>query len=129
MSQGERFSAAARAHSFRDAFRGVAGLLATQHNARIHAVATLAVLAVGFWLGCTRVEWAVLVLAIGLVWLAEGVNTALEALGDAVSADPNPLVGRAKDVAAGAVLLASIGAAAAGLLIFVPRLLDRFAGG
>ena len=74
-------------------------------------------------------EWAVLVLAIGLVWLAEGVNTALEALGDAVSADPNPLVGRAKDVAAGAVLLASIGAAAAGLLIFVPRLLDRFAGG
>ncbi|HJO22192.1 MAG: diacylglycerol kinase family protein [Myxococcota bacterium] len=129
MSQGERFSAAARAHSFRDAFRGVAVLLATQHNARIHAVATLAVLAVGFWLGCTRVEWAVLVLAIGLVWLAEGVNTALEALGDAVSADPNPLVGRAKDVAAGAVLLASIGAAAAGLLIFVPRLLDRFAGG
>ena len=98
MSQGERFSAAARAHSFRDAFRGVAVLLATQHNARIHAVATLAVLAVGFWLGCTRVEWAVLVLAIGLVWLAEGVNTALEALGDAVSADPNPLVGRAKVV-------------------------------
>ncbi len=128
MSGSEQFSAAARARSFRDAFRGVAVLLATQHNARIHAAATLAVLAAGLWLGCTRVEWAVLVLAIALVWLAEGVNTALEALGDAVSAEHHPLVGRAKDVAAGAVLLASIGAAVAGLLIFVPRLLSRFAG-
>jgi len=128
VSEGERFSVAARARSFRDAFRGLAVLLATQHNAWIHAVATLAVLAMGFWLGCTPLEWAVLALAIALVWLAEGLNTALEALGDAVSADLHPLVGRAKDVAAGAVLLAAIGAAVAGLLIFVPRLLSRFAG-
>ena len=128
MSGSEQFSAAARARSFRDAFGGVAVLLATQHNARIHAAATLAVLAAGLWLGCTRVEWAVLVLAIAMVWLAEGVNTALEALGDVASAEPHPLVGRAKDVAAGAVLLTSIGAAVAGLLIFVPRLLSRFAG-
>lgn len=128
MNGPERFSAAARVRSFGDALRGVAVLLATQHNARIHAAATLAVLAMGLWLGCTRVEWAVLVLAIALVWLAEGMNTGLEALGDVASGEPHPLVGRAKDVAAGAVLLASIGAAAAGLLIFVPKLLDRFVG-
>ena len=128
MSGGERFSVASRARSFRDAFRGLAALLATQHNAWIHAAATLAVLVVGLWLGCTPVEWAVLALAVALVWLAEGVNTALEALGDAVSEDSHPLVGRSKDIAAGAVLLAAIGAAVAGLLIFVPKLFGRFSG-
>ncbi|MEE2677358.1 MAG: diacylglycerol kinase family protein [Myxococcota bacterium] len=126
MSDTGRFSVTGRVRSFRDAFRGVAILAKTQHNARIHGFATVAVIAAGFWLGCGAGEWAVLALAIALVWLAEGMNTAIEALGDAVSPESHPLVGRAKDVAAGAVLLAAIGAAVAGLLVFVPRLLARF---
>ena len=128
MSDDARVSVAGRARSFRDAFRGIGILAKTQHNARVHVVATLAVVAAGFWLGCGTGEWAVLVLAIALVWLAEGMNTAIEAVGDAVSMESHPLVGRAKDVAAGGVLLAAIGAAVAGLLVFVPRLLDRLGG-
>lgn len=129
MTGGERFSLAARGRSFGHAFRGVAELLRTQHNAWIHAAVTLAVVAAGVGFGASALEWAVLCLAMGLVWAAEGVNTALETLGDAVSADSHPLIGRAKDVAAAAVLLASIAAAAAGLCIFVPKALALWEGG
>lgn len=123
MSTDEGFSLAARARSFGYAFRGVAALLTTQHNARIHAVATVAVVVAGFVLAVNSVEWALLLLAMGMVWLAEAFNTALEALCDRIAPDPHPLVGRAKDVAAAGVLLAASAAAAVGLIIFVPKLL------
>jgi diacylglycerol kinase (ATP) len=116
------FSVAARARSFGHAFAGVAALLTTQHNAWIHALATVAVLVAGVVLRVSALEWALLCLAIGLVWLAEGLNTALEALCDRVAPEPHPLVRRAKDVAAGGVLLAACAAAAAGLFIFLPKL-------
>lgn len=122
--QPEGFSWAARGRSFRHAFRGLAVLLATQHNAWIHAGVTLLVIGLAAALGVSRLEWAVLVLAIALVWSAEGLNTAVEWLCDVVSPEQHPLVGRAKDVAAASVLLAAAGAAVAGLLVFVPRLLD-----
>ena len=76
------FTLAARARSFSHAFRGIATLLASQHNARIHALATIAVVIVGFALGVTRLEWALLVAAIALVWLAEAFNTAVEFVAD-----------------------------------------------
>ena len=79
-------------------------------------------MAAGFGFGISRIEWCALVLAIAGVWAAEAVNTAIELLGDATTSDPHPLVGRAKDVAAGAVLLAALGAAVVGLLVFAPRL-------
>jgi diacylglycerol kinase (ATP) len=123
VSTEEGFSLAARARSFGYAFRGVAVLLATQHNAWIHAAATAAVVAAGVSFGVSALEWALLCLAMGLVWLAEGLNTALEALCDRVAPEPDPLVQRAKDLAAAGVLLAACAAAAAGLLVFVPRLL------
>jgi len=114
-----------RARSFVYAWRGVAALLRTQSNARIHAAATLGVLLLGAVLGVPRTGWAVLVLAIALVWSAEAVNTAFEFLCDRVSPEFHPLVERAKDVAAGAVLLAAAGAAVAGLLILGPPLWSR----
>jgi diacylglycerol kinase (ATP) len=123
MAGDEGFSIAARARSFAHAFRGVRVLLATQHNAWIHAAATALVLAAGLAFDLTRLEWCAIALAAAAVWTAEGLNTALEALGDVASRRPDPLVGRAKDVAAGAVLLAAAGAALVGLLIFAPRLL------
>ena len=123
MSEREPFSWAARARSFGYAFRGVVTLLATQHNAWIHAAATVAVVALGAALGVSRLEWALLVFAIALVWTAEGLNTALEWLCDVAAPEYNPLVKKAKDVAAAAVLLAAIGSALIGLLVFGPRLL------
>lgn len=101
--------------------RGLAALLATQHNARIHIAIMLAVVGLGLVLGLGNLEWALLALAIGLVWAAECANTALEWLCDLVSPEYHPLVKKAKDVAAGGVLLAAISAAVAGLFVLLPH--------
>lgn len=121
-ARGERFTLRARARSFAHAAAGLRDMLATQHNARIHAVVTLAVLVAGFLFGITRLEWCWLIAAIAAVWAAEALNTALESLADAVAPGQHPLVGRAKDAAAGAVLVAALGAAAIGLLVLGPHL-------
>jgi diacylglycerol kinase len=97
-------------------------MLHTQPNARIHAAATLFAIALGAWLGLSRVEWAVLALTIGLVWMAEFINTALEAAVDLASPDIHPLAKVGKDVGAAAVLIAAITSVIVGLLIFGPPL-------
>ncbi len=99
-------------------------MMRTERNARIHLAATALVVASGIVLGVSRAEWSALVLAIALVWSAEAMNTAVEALGDAVSPEPDEAIGRAKDIAAGAVLLAAIGAVVVGLLVFGPHLAE-----
>ncbi len=98
-------------------------MLRDQHNAWIHALATVIVVTGGFVFGIARLEWVALVFAITLVWIAEALNTALEYLCDVASPDFHPLVKKSKDVAAGGVLLAAVGAATVGLIIFVPHLL------
>jgi diacylglycerol kinase (ATP) len=123
MAAAEKFSLAARVNSFRHALRGVRETLTTQHNARIHLVMTAAVCGLGWALGVSRLEWCALILAGVAVWVAELLNTALEGLADAVSPEPHPRVGRAKDAAAGAVLLAAAGASLVGLLVLGPPLL------
>src|SRR4051812_26742739 len=97
-----------RLRAFRHAGEGLRVLLLTQPNARFHLCATLAAVALGFVTRLSPGEWAALVLAITLVWLVEGLNTAIEFLVDLVSPEHRQLAGWAKDVAAGAVLLASI---------------------
>ena len=114
--------AAARLHSFACAFRGLAGMFSSQLNARIHAVATVVVLGAGWWLCLSATEWALIVGVIALVWTAEAVNTAVEHVVDLVSPEEHPLAGKAKDVAAGAVLAASIGAAIVGAIVFGPKI-------
>ncbi len=109
-----------RAESFRHAFAGSWHALRTQRNAWIHALATAAVVALGLWLRIRTLEWAVLVVVIGMVWAAEFANTALEALVDLASPDAHPLAKVSKDVMSGAVLLAAITAAAVGLLVLGP---------
>lgn len=108
--------------SFGYALRGVAILVRTQANARIHLGATVLAVGLGFWLGISRSEWCAVVAAIGLVWTAEGVNTALETVVDLASPGQHPLAERAKDVAAGAVLCAAFAALVIGALVFLPRL-------
>lgn len=108
--------------SFGYALRGVAILVRTQANARIHLGATVLAVGLGFWLGISRSEWCAVVAAIGLVWTAEGVNTALETVVDLASPGQHPLAERAKDVAAGAVLCAAFAALVIGALVFLPHL-------
>jgi diacylglycerol kinase (ATP) len=96
-------------------------MVSSQHNAWIHAAATVVVVAAGLIVGLSASEWAWIVLAIGSVWTAEALNTALELLTDVASPDFHPLAEKAKDVAAGAVLLAAIGAVVIGGLVFGPR--------
>ena len=116
------------ARSFGYAFRGIGMMLVTQANARIHAVATLLAVGAGFWFGISCGEWCAVIAVVGLVWTAEGLNTALEAVVDLVSPEQHPLAGRAKDAAAGAVLCAALAALAIGVLIFGPRVWALVAG-
>lgn len=110
----------ARAKSFACAGRGIVLLLRTQVNARIHLLATVLVIAAGIAFHITRDEWALLSVAIGIVWIAEAVNSALELLADRINREQDDLIRRAKDIAAGAVLLAAITAAVIGILILGP---------
>jgi diacylglycerol kinase (ATP) len=91
-------------------------------------VATLAVFAAGFSFRLRGLEWCCVILAIGLVWVAEALNTAIETLTDLASPEMHPLAGRAKDIAAGAVLMASIIAVAVGAVLFGPRFWDMLPG-
>jgi len=114
-----------RARSFRYAFEGWLYVLRTQHNAWIHALVTIAVVLLSLWLRLPARDWAVLFLAIMVVWTAEFMNTALEAVVDMATAEPHPLAKVAKDVAAAAVLLGAVGAVLIGLLLLGPPLWQR----
>jgi diacylglycerol kinase (ATP) len=99
-------------------------MLASQRNAWIHAFATVSVTAMGFCLGLTDSEWCWIVLAIIAVWTAESLNTAFEFLTDVASPEFHPLAGKAKDVAAGAVLISATGSVIIGLIVLGPHVLD-----
>jgi len=115
------FSVAERVRSFRYAFRGIALVFSSQHNSWIHATAAISVIGLGLCESLSPVEWCVIVLAIGLVLVTEALNTAIEFLADEISLEKRKGLGRAKDVGAGAVLLASFCSVALGLLVFVPH--------
>ena len=115
-----------RVASFGHAGRGVWSALRSEVHLRFHAVATVVVIGLGFHYGISRLEWALLALATASVWAAELMNTAIEALTDLASPAWHPLAGKAKDVAAGAVLLAVLGAVVVGVLVFGPHFLALF---
>jgi Diacylglycerol kinase len=116
------FSIADRIKSIRCASHGILIMLKSEHNAWVHTLATFLVLGLGWYLELFWYEWCWIVLAIVTVWTAEALNTAFEFLADAASPNFHPLVENAKDVAAGAVLIASIGAVVIGAVIFGPHI-------
>lgn len=118
-----RFFLQARVKSFGYALKGVVTLFTEQHNARLHGLAMVAVLLLAGVLGLEAWEWAVLVLTIAAVIAAEALNTAVEYLADACMPEHHPLIAKAKDVAAAAVLLLAIAASIIALIIFCPYLL------
>jgi diacylglycerol kinase (ATP) len=117
-----------RARSFRYAFSGWWHVIRTQRNAWIHALVSIAVLLVGIWLRLSAHDWAVIVLAIAMVWTAEFVNTALEAVVDLASPQQHYLARVGKDVGAAAVLIAAAASLIIGLLILGPPLLLKLQG-
>jgi diacylglycerol kinase (ATP) len=116
-----RFELSERARSFQHAIRGLRLMLRSQHNAWIHAVVTVLALAAGLFFRISAVEWCLVVLAMSSVWAAEALNTAVEFLADATTTKYHSVIGKAKDVAAGAVLATAIGAALVGMIIFGPK--------
>ena len=100
-------------------------MLRTQRNAWVHACISVAVFAASLWLQLGRLEWAVILLTVALVWLAEFINTALEAVVDLASPDLHPLAKVGKDVAAAAVLVAALTSVGVGLLVLGPPLWTR----
>lgn len=110
-----------RLNSFKYAFSGIYDLFANTPNAKIHLAMALLVMIFGLLLEISMIEWCLCFLSIAVVLAAEAFNTSIEYLTDLVSPDYHELAGKTKDVAAGAVLLTSIGAAIVGLIIFLPK--------
>ena len=108
--------------SFIYAGRGIYQLVRREQNARIHLLATVAVIIAGLFAGLNRYEWLGISIAVGMVWCAEAVNTAIEKLVDMVSPEHRPQAGLVKDVAAGGVLICAIMAIIIALLVFFPHL-------
>lgn len=117
-----------RLASFGYALAGWRYLWRTQPNAWIHAALTAMAVILACWLRISRLEWAILVLTFMLVWTAELMNTALEAVVDMTMPQPHPLAKAAKDAAAGAVLVSACGAVLVGLLVLGPPLLAWMRG-
>jgi len=114
-----------RIHAFRHAFRGLFYVMKTQRNAWIHTATTVAVFIVGAWLEISLTEWAIIILTIAFVFMAEFVNTAIEAVVDLASPNKHPLAKIGKDVGAAAVLVSAIASVLVGLLILAPPLLEK----
>jgi diacylglycerol kinase (ATP) len=115
-----------RANSFRYAFAGWWFVIRTQRNAWIHTVFSVLVILVSIWLQLSAQNWAIIIIAIAMVWTAEFINTALEAVVDLASKhEQNDLARVGKDVGAAAVLIAATASAVIGLLILGPPLWQR----
>jgi diacylglycerol kinase (ATP) len=117
------FQFTGRIRSFKNAFVGIWTMLRSQQNAWIHLLATIIVVLAGFFFSITSAEWCWITLAIVSVWCAEALNTAFEFLADVASPEFHPLVKKAKDVAAAAVLITALGSVVIGLLVLGPYLL------
>ena len=118
----EKFTLGKRVKSFHYAFAGLRDLFIGQHNARIHLLACLVVIIAGWLAGISGLEWLVLILTLALVLMAEAMNTAVEYLADACVPELHPLVEKAKDIAAAAVLICAIASLFIAAIIFLPKL-------
>ncbi len=121
--EGNNWSLVKRMRSFANAFRGIMIILRTQPNIWIQLLSAFVVVLLGFAYNISSFEWIALTFAIGFVVVSEGFNSALEVDIDLTSPEYHPFARDTKDIAAGAVLLASITAIIVGLIIFVPKIL------
>lgn len=115
-----------RLDSFKFAFAGIRDLFKTEPNAIIHFIAAVFAVSMGLYFSISTTEWCFIIFAIAFVFSAEAFNTAIEHLTNLVSPDYNQLAGKTKDAAAAAVLIAAIGSAIVGLIIFLPKIAGIF---
>jgi diacylglycerol kinase (ATP) len=108
--------------SFKYALQGIYALFRHETNAQIHLIATVCIIGAGFYFSIESYEWIAILICIGLVIGFEALNTAIEKLTDLVSPDYHPLAGLTKDIAAGAVLIASLIAVVIASIIFWPKI-------
>ena len=118
-----KFSIKSRLSSFKFAFQGLLSLVKNEHNARIHLLAAILAIVLGIVMKISVTEWALLTIVIGLVFISELFNTAIEKLADFVHPEWNDQIKKVKDYAAAAVFISAIIALVAGGLIFIPRIL------
>ena len=111
--------------SFNFAFEGINHVLRTQRNMRIHFLAAVVVLIAALAVGVSKLELIALLLAIAFVFITEMINSALEQAIDVATTSFDPLAKLAKDIAAGAVLIATVNAIAIGYLVFSGQIADR----
>jgi diacylglycerol kinase len=116
------YSLRARLSSFRYAFDGLISLFRNEPNATIHLVAAGVAVILGFILKINRIEWLLVSLVIGLVFLTELINSAIEKLSDVIEPGVNPDIKQVKDYAAAAVLISAVIAVIAAVIIFIPKM-------
>ena len=116
----ESLSPTARIRSIRHALRGIVTLVGSQPNAQLHLLATIVVISAAWYWNVAARDWALLAIAIGVVWALEAVNTALEVLCDKIEGDIDPQIKVVKDVAAAGVLIGAFMAMVVGLAVFLP---------
>ena len=117
-----------QAVSFGYALNGIICALRTQRHMRFHVIATVFVLCLGGYFQIDKIEWSLIILSIATVWIAEMINTAIEVTVDMITIEQNEKAKIAKDVAAGAVLSASIFASIVGMIIFYNPLIQIYKG-
>lgn len=122
MPECRNFSLRRLFKSFTFAGKGVVWVWKSEPNFRVHCFFAIVATSLGFALSISPTEWLAIILCIGLVLTSESLNSAIEILADATHPEQNPLVGQAKDAAAGAVLLAAVAAFCVGAVIFIPKL-------
>jgi diacylglycerol kinase len=121
--ESNSFSVRQRLKSFRFAFAGLATFFSAEHNARIHALATGAVIVGGFFFHINTAEWLTVIIVTAMVWAAEIFNTVVERIMDHITPEQHPGVKVIKDLSAAAVLVTAIAALIAGLIIFIPKII------
>lgn len=109
--------------SYRYAFRGIRLAFRHENNMIVHIAAAMAVVLVNYLLNVTTTEWLISLILIGLAWMAEIFNTAIEKLADRVTREHDPLIGQVKDLSAGAVLIICLFAVVCALVIYLPYLI------
>lgn len=124
MKEIHKFSFKSRLKSFRYAFNGLKTLIRYEHNARIHFLAVILIIAMGCYFQIQRFEWVYLLLSFALVISAEALNTAIEYLSDAITLENDERIKKVKDVSACAVLISASISIVIGLIVFMPYIIS-----
>ncbi len=126
--QKKDFRLTSRLKSFSPAFHGISTLLRYEHNARIHLVILIIIIAAGILLRISATDWLAILFVSGLVFASECFNTAVEYLSDLITDEQNENIRMAKDVAAAGVLIATAVSVITGFIIFIPEILKLLKG-